>query len=287
VHPSWRDLVIDELRDDVVARRRFLGVCGVDGIALALSEAGGVSGERTLPLLTSDADWDLLGDRLHELLPGLEDQEIARVLLAVEGALGTPDKYEAQGLAAYLLAGTRRALDHRHQPVPVFLLEAWYTLSRRVAERIDPPHLGPTWAELHPGSLLLERPDRAELARAEEWLALAQVLARLDPGALEALGFFESDRVLLARLIVTLRGVAADDDLRPLSEAVLARIESLVPDLASGAHDAIEIGRLTEDLRGTRWWVPEDISAPPTTEPVAGGPIEFSREDVDRVLRDL
>jgi len=31
---------------------------------LALSHEGGVAGERTLPLLVGDADWDRLGDRL-------------------------------------------------------------------------------------------------------------------------------------------------------------------------------------------------------------------------------
>ena len=42
-----------------------------------------------------------------------------------------------------------------------------------------------TWAELHPGDLLLEQPDSSELARTEEWLALAEMLSRYDPGALE------------------------------------------------------------------------------------------------------
>jgi hypothetical protein len=40
-----------------------------------------------LPLLVSDRDWDLLGDRLRQLLHDLEDQDLARVLLALDGAL--------------------------------------------------------------------------------------------------------------------------------------------------------------------------------------------------------
>jgi hypothetical protein len=85
VHPSWRDLVIVELREYPVARRRFLSVSGVDGVTLAVSRAGGATGERTLPLLITDADWDALGDRLHELLRELEDRDLARILLAVGG----------------------------------------------------------------------------------------------------------------------------------------------------------------------------------------------------------
>ena len=36
-----------------------------------------------------------------------------------------------------------------------------------------------------------------------------------------------------------------------------------------------------------RWWVPADIDAPPSTEPVSHERIGFTREDVSRVLADL
>src|SRR5438045_9797390 len=104
------------------------------------------------------------------------------------------------------------------------MLEAWYALSEPIPERLESPRLVATWAALHPGSLLSERPDRSELARAEEWLAVARVLSRYDPGALRALGF-DGDTHLLERLIIVLpRATAANEELRPLAESVLARI---------------------------------------------------------------
>ena len=156
-----------------------------------------------------------------------------------------------------------------------------------VSEWVTPPRLSPTWAELHPGGLMLECPDPAELARTEEWLALAEMLSRYDRTALEAFGFFGRDRELLERLIVTLTRTCSDENLRPSSESVLARIERLVPSLAVGAQSALEIGRLVEGLGRRRWWVPEDIPAPPSTERVTASPGQFNRDDVDRVLRDL
>jgi hypothetical protein len=291
VHPSWRDLVIDELREDPNARRRFLSVSAIDGVTLAVSAAGGSTGERTLPLLLDDADWDALGDRLHELRPDLEDRELARVLLALSGAIAVAnDPYEAReldSLAANVLRTTRRAWDEQRAPVAVFLLEAWYGANACLAKPVAHPHLAPTWAELHPGALLLEHPDPAELARTEEWLEFAEVLRRYDLSALEWFGFFTKDRDLLKRLIVTLSHTSADEDLRPLTESVLARIERLVPGLAAGAQSAREIGRLVEGLGRRRWWVPEDIAAPPSNEPAIAGTTDFHREDVDRVLRDL
>ena len=73
VHPSWRDLVIEELATDADARRAFLRDCSVEGVLLALSTGGGVTGERSLPLLIDDADWDLVGDRAAGFLSELDD----------------------------------------------------------------------------------------------------------------------------------------------------------------------------------------------------------------------
>jgi hypothetical protein len=291
VHPSWRDLVIDELQEQPAARQRFLSACGVDGVALAVSRAGGVAGARTLPLLITDADWDALGDRLYELLRELEDRELAQVLLALGGMLDTvtdrPQAGEADCLAATVLGTVRRGWDEQHEPIPVFLLEAWYAVNARVSKPGAGPELAPTWVELHPGGVLVERPDLAELARAEEWLELAQTLHRYDPAALEAFGFFGRDRDLLEHLIVALTRASMNEELRPLSESVLARIEAVIPDLAWGAHSAREISRLVEGLGRKRWWVPEDLAAPPSTERATAVSTQFNREDVDRVLRDL
>lgn len=237
MHPSWRDLVIDQLRGDPAGRRRFLAACGTDGLTLALSHAGGVAGERTLPLAT---------DCLNTLT---------------------------------------RAWDRGHRPVPVFLLEAWYGLAAGLARPPAAPDIGPTWIELHPGSLLLENPNRSELARAEEWLALAELLSHHDPAALRALRFSGQDRVLLAAAIAPVGRVAADADLRDLAERVLARIQRLAPELAGSARRAIASARLIKPPGAGDWWAPEDLDAPPTTEPVAAR--DFTRADVARVLSDL
>ena len=287
VHPSWRDLVIDELRDDPDARRRFLSASAVDGVTLAVSRAGGVAGERTLPLMLADADWDALGDRLHELRHELEDRELARVLLALGVALDSVvDKQQAReldSLAVNVLGATRSEWDQQHARAGVPARDVVRVeRARRPPGR--PPQLATTWAELHPGELLLERPDRAELARTEEWLALAEMLGRYYPVALEEFDFYGRDREMLERLIVTLTRALTDEDLRPLAENVLARIERVpAPGLASDVHSARAISRIGR----RRWWVPEDIPAPPSTERATSSPGEFNREDVYRVLSDL
>jgi hypothetical protein len=290
VHPSWRDLVINELREDTAARRRFLDACALHGTMLALSQDGGIAGERTLPLLVNDSDWDRLGDRIRQLANQLEDQELSQLLLALRG-LRTADiarsqKREVRNLAANLLTAIARRWDRGHLPVPGFLLEHWYALREWTPGAIKPPQLGLTWAELYPASPPAEGLDRSELTRADEWLALAQTLRIYAPDTLTALGFFEHDQQLLEHLAGTLERTS-DQDTRPLAESILTRIQELAPGRTYlAARDALRtIER--ESSGDQRWWIPQDITAAPSSDPTPTGWVEFTREDVDRVLADL
>lgn len=56
-HPSYRDLVIEQLGMDLKLLSEFWSHAGVDSISLALSEAGGAAGNRRWPLLQDDAAW--------------------------------------------------------------------------------------------------------------------------------------------------------------------------------------------------------------------------------------
>jgi hypothetical protein len=289
VHPSWRDLVINELRQDIAARRHFLDACGLHGAMLALSQAGGVAGERTLPLMVSDGDWDRLGDRMRQLANQLEDQELGQLLLALRGVrvadITRSQKLEARSLAANVLTAIAKRWDQRHQPLPGFLLEHWYALREWAPGGIQPPQLGLTWAELYPASPPAMGLDRSELARADEWLALAQTLRRYALDTLTALGFFERDQELLRQLAETLERTT-DQETRSLAESILTRIQELAPGSAYvAAHDALTA--IEHERSHQQWWIPEDIPTPPSSDPVPTGPIEFTREDVKRVLTDL
>ena len=67
IHPSCRDLAIDELSERVRDRQRLLKKCSVAGIALASSVGGGANGQRILPLLQTEDDWHCFQQRSVEL----------------------------------------------------------------------------------------------------------------------------------------------------------------------------------------------------------------------------
>ncbi len=290
VHPSWRDLVIGELRDDGAARRRFLSACGIYGVMLALSQEGGATGQRSLPLLIGDGDWDALGDRLAELHAELDDQDAGRLLLALcdvlIAKLEPAQRSEAECLTRYLLGAVSRNWDKQARPVPVFVLEAWYAANSRLADPVEPPPVRRTWEELHPSrEVPFGRLTAREMGGLDDWLALAQVLAAHDPDTLERLGFYHQDQqLLLAHLAVEL-GEIGDPDLKPEAETLLGRIRELSP--LHGGVARTTLIMLKAKPPDERWWVPHDIDAPPSREPVAHEPIGFTRADVNRVLADL
>jgi hypothetical protein len=131
--------------------------------------------------------------------------------------------------------------------------------------------------------LLLEPITSQVLQQLDDWLALVQILIRYSD-AFRGFRFDDEDQELLGHLAVgLLRDIAPDA--RPLAESVLDRIRDLAPDydelIAKAAY------RLERRSSDDRWWVPHDIAAPPSMEPVAQERAGFTREDVERVLTDL
>ncbi len=68
IHPSCRDLAIEELAQSRRDRQRFLAHCSEAGLLLASSLAGGATGARQLPLLQSDEDWAGFASRAKQLI---------------------------------------------------------------------------------------------------------------------------------------------------------------------------------------------------------------------------
>jgi hypothetical protein len=286
VHPSWRDLVIDELAADAGARRRFLAAAGLDGALLALSSAGGARGERLLPLLVTDADWDALGDRVRFLGGELDARGHARLLDAMTAAItatdrADPGRYrEAVALAEQALARAVTLWDRSPQPLDVDLLRSWYALAGRVGAAPPPPALDRTWAALLPASGGLDAPSEierveawltpSEIERVDVWLALCEVLADHDRPALHRLGFYDRHMALLVGLgdVLGVR-LLEHDPPSPAVASALARLARLVPDaVVAGPRGLSEAFTALEP----------EVEPPPRQE---------ATRDVDRILRDL
>jgi hypothetical protein len=283
VHPSWRDLVIDELASDAGARRSFLAACSIHGAVLALSTAGGTGGGRSLPLLVADADWDTLADRLASLIPELDAPEVTMLLAALDEArLLAAD--EGDALASEVLRRLARTWDRSCHPVPVALLGAWFDLAAEVRDPPQPPSPAPAWFDLVPCGAI----DIAQDALAfDDWTALVDILTRYAPETLTAFGFPEKQKLAMLLFIGDAQKAAeADAELAQRDAVVrsLRRLQRLGPAPFMAADAATRLRRRRVIER-----VPiRPLS--PELERLLEAPLPSARDEsaqVERVLRDL
>jgi hypothetical protein len=282
VHPSWRDLVIDHLSSTHDARERFLRNCSVHGALLALSLAGGHGGERELPLLKHDTDWDALTDRLYTLVPELERAELLGLMdalaLTIHDLSATPTAPEANALATAVLARLTTVWTTTRKPIALPALEAWFTLAGRLSSKPAPPAIAVTWAELLP-TAAPHPTDGASLERFADWLTLAELLMEYDPGLLSDLGFPGHTERFCDHFLNALKpdpGRIAPADIGQALRA-LSQIPRVIPHLADRA-DAIRF-RLTRD---------EHLSTPSSrADPLPEPTPQTGHLDVQRVLADL
>jgi hypothetical protein len=244
VHPSWRDLVIEQLTADAAGRRAFLARAGVDGLLLALSVAGGRRGERLFPLLVDDGDWDVLGDRLVELARRTDDHDTLRLLAAVRAAFdaGPPRSTlgELRALADALLGTVRRRVDRADAPTAVASLAAWLDLADQTGRSDTPRSVDRTWFALLPGTQPVSSDD--ELRAADDWLWLVEVLHAHRPKELDRLGFPRRHKARLASLAVACEPSGDDDTagtaLRDAVRLRLARLPLPYPVVRAPAPEA-------------------------------------------------
>ena len=292
VHPSWRDLVIEELGGDAEARSAFVGVCGIHGIALALSTAGGAAGERSLPLLRHDRDWDAVADRLAELVPELEPPSVT-LLLAVlaEARSGAPDaaQRELGALTDEMLSQLARLWSGG---APVGLLAAWLGLATTMPERPPLPALAAAWVELVP----VQSVDLASASDAtafDDWLVLVELLRQHDRSLLARFDFPDAQSAQLEDYVASalrLAGSGEEPASRPTIVRTLRRLATLVPQLAGDAYEAsarLEL-RMRERSSDVKAVPLRPLS--PELEHLLAQPLAPRNRDellVARVLRDL
>ncbi len=294
-HPSWRDLVIDELATDRRTRVAFLRDCSVHGIALALSTAGGSGGERALPLLRDDEDWDVLAGRVAAVLPTLEAPELALLLETLADALRhAPDTSSAElvPLAAATCTELGRLWEAADAaPASVGLLAAWLSLAGELPEPPPPAEraLARTWIELLPGEQLDLLAAR-ELAALDDWLVVTDLLATAAPELLDRLGFPDGQTEALRAIVASAHGLEPDlhAPVRTLIVRALTRMARVVPPLADEARAAAAGLAYADALRSEP--EPELRELSPELELLLEQPLPSSRDEqaiVTRVLRDL
>ncbi|HZS24438.1 MAG TPA: hypothetical protein VFA30_05555 [Gaiellaceae bacterium] len=286
VHPSWRDLLIDELAGDDDARGAFLRMCSLDGLLLALSTEGGAAGERVLPLLRRDADWDLAAEAAARLIPALDEPATTRLLTALREARATAGGVELDALSGEALRSVARRWNARGEPAPVGSLERWFEVAATLERPPERPDVARTWIELLP-TVSLDLTSSEERAQLDEWLALTSVLRLYAPVALVDFEFPERQVETTRAIVAGARAALCDPESRRELAELMRRLGRTIPAVADDAFD------LADELAGDQPKEPATTALRPLSEELQRlleAPFAPTRGDatlVAHVLRDL
>ncbi|NQT86321.1 hypothetical protein HQ560_06120 [bacterium] len=181
IHPSYRDLVIDEMATDLELQAEFLRLASVAGIKIALSVAGGAEGGRELPLVGADGSWKALRGRCVHLARVSEDHDITAILETLTGAYRISEGNGAvRGQVEQLMGCVRETLldrwESNDEALPPSLLRAYLRFAELTEDSPSIPQLRRSWQE---ASLLLndhlENSFCVEADEITEWVAMVKL----------------------------------------------------------------------------------------------------------------
>jgi hypothetical protein len=195
IHPSYRDLVIEELSTQSSFRERFLEKAGLRGIKLAISDTGGASGNRKFPLIRSDEDWELFRSRCMSLVAQTDNEETTELLDVLSRAREVAGS-ETKDRVAAILSGVCGVIKEKWDEGSRFSVTALKSFCRGsiVASILAPlPKLDQCWQRclsdlvnsLDSDSLvLLENPENLL-----NWVDLVETILANEPRFLERIRF--------------------------------------------------------------------------------------------------
>ncbi len=148
IHPSYRDLVIEQLRDGGSLKSEFLNRMNIAGIKLALSDTGGSAGRLRFPLISCAKDWNTLQRRTLETVR-ISDVEDCTALFAVLVAALDGSRAQDESALLTILKGTCRVIrekwDADHIVLDAAAISAYATASERTSPMEPMPQLETTW----------------------------------------------------------------------------------------------------------------------------------------------
>jgi hypothetical protein len=206
MHPSWRDLLIEHLASAAKPRQEFLAKCGIEGFSLAVSSAGGATGQRQAPLIRTDEDLHAAATAAFRLITTTERFEVWRILTSVlefvrrlkseeSPAPGAPTS-ALPDFITKVLAACRKRWEENEGVSHASDVRAYYAMSEYVSPLPPGPNLLKPWDKSRSAAFdEIEGFDEGEfepsIGKVTGWLSLAAVIGDNEPRFLRQMGFPE------------------------------------------------------------------------------------------------
>jgi hypothetical protein len=198
IHPSYRDFVIQELQIEPEMAKHFLESCSTRGLVLAISVAGGASGDKQFPLMSSAKSWEILRARSSALIRESRDQFVIWEILGIlrDAAESAEDDAVINARILRMLEEccleAKKNLDELNEPINPFVMRRIYSAGMLVVPPPPLPSLLKSWVEVD-GALK----HRIEVISKEfldsdavsDWTTLLNIISKSDRRMLIQRGF--------------------------------------------------------------------------------------------------
>jgi hypothetical protein len=230
MHPSYRDLIIDELVLDDDLRTHFLKNMSVQGIKLTISDTGGKEGRRRLPLITDSRSWKILRSRCVQISASLDARDEENLLTALTAAIQSSHKTEEVRQLTIILQAVCDSVRDKWNSTGAILEASAIRSYCNASVLLNPlpplPLLEPTWLaiydEFQDDLDSCKNGGEIDLYILESWTDFLDVIRKNEPRFLRQIGFprkFNNQIGELLSLINTeLSGVTYDSSLDTLRD---------------------------------------------------------------------
>jgi hypothetical protein len=206
MHPSWRDLLIERLASEAKTRQEFLAKCGIEGLLLAVSSAGGATGKRQAPLIKTDQDLVSLAMAAFRLLKTEPPYSTCRILISIlefvrrikseANALQEVSTSASSRFITKVLAACRERWEENGGVAYTSDVAAYYTISEYINPLPPGPNLTKLWERSRCDAFeQIENFDDDEfepsIGNVHDWLSLVSIIEGNEPRFLRQIGFPE------------------------------------------------------------------------------------------------
>jgi hypothetical protein len=282
MHPSYRDLVIDQLTENAELRTRFLQRASLEGIKLAISDTGGAGGQRRIPFMTSAEAWDILHERCISIASKDDLETVLDLMEALHSSALANRTSPSYRRLASLLSGVCCTLKERWNRVEEVFdseqLKIFCTANEIATPKSPMPQLDRSWEAIEvrlQQSLTAKRVDIYDFEPVHELLRFADVVRAIEPTFLRRQSFPEKYESAIQALMD--RGVEeAALDPYELDPESLNDVREELENLANAVN---LVGTLVSDKKQDAQTVATDVLR-------VAGRLESRRDDWDQDSRE-
>lgn len=253
IHPSYRDLVIDELFSDHATFEKFVAQTTISGLRVSLSEVSGATGgKRGTPSIRPEG-WKILETRAMNIARTASDERIGELLQVLSSSGRGP---AVTNIRRLICENVRTRWDERGEAVTLDALIAFHLATSGLTPVPIAPKIEETWREMCDDALRETESAFFDPDVVYEWCRMVDFVGDWYPDLDSTTNFLKEKAIVEEALETLANRQVAEAEQDHLTEEIATRFElfaealdsvSLLPQTSRKLQGLAESFREEED----------------------------------------